>query len=502
MDHDHSAPAEPALSPSQLLIASVKQEAAALTKPFDEWSSNDIDVSGKHTFIDASNKADIRLVFQFFREYEVPQTSACLLVPDWPKARFNHYLKGGQLLKQYPGGTIQKYPVKLVHMLVKQVQLSALSDDALCMTFQGRAAGYPALVAADSQASHVFIRRSLIERSGAHMTPVNETVKLADGISHAGLIGICAFKLQIGPLHDSVRAYVMNDLASHHDVILGQDWLIARKAVLNYEHMCMSVKKGDRKYTLKSFRVPHVPVMAQDSPVLMSAAQVKRALAKHADNSFLVMVRDVQEEDDGPDPSKPLAGPANLPEDADKHIGNGICDRSAIRALLKKFEHVSKTELPGLPPDRPEFRAEPIIRLKPGAQPPAPRMYRLSPSEKKEVERQVAQMLRQGLIQPSSSPYGAPMLFVPKPNGALRGVFDWRALNALSIRDVSPLPRIDDLIDQLRGSKVWSSTDFTQGYYQVRLHPDDVPKTAFKTHIGLYEFKVIAMGLSGSPAAF
>jgi len=146
---------EPALDPRRGWLQLAKAEAAGLTKPFEEYS--DMQVAGKHTFIDASEKAEVRKVFAFFREHEVPQTSACILVPDWPNARFNHYLKGSQLLKQYASGTLQKYPVNLIYVPARQVQLSAVSSNALTMSFQGTAAGYPVMIGADSQASHIFI---------------------------------------------------------------------------------------------------------------------------------------------------------------------------------------------------------------------------------------------------------------------------------------------------------------------------------------------------------
>jgi len=114
----------------------------------------------------------------------------------------------------------------------------------------------------------------------------------------------------------------------------------------------------------------------------------------------------------------------------------------------------------------------------------------------------VSALLKSGMIQPSSSPFGAPLLFVPKKDGTLRGVIDYRALNRITVKDKYPLPRIDDLIDQLRGSRVYSSLDLTQGYYQLPIADADVPKTAFKTHIGLYEYKVLPMGLSNAPSTF
>jgi hypothetical protein len=149
-------------------------------------------------------------------------------------------------------------------------------------------------------------------------------------------------------------------------------------------------------------------------------------------------------------------------------------------------------------------------------------MYRLSPLEKAEVEKQVKDLLAKGYIQPSSSPYGAPLLFVPKPNGTLRMCTDWRALNSQTIKDSFPLPRIDDLVDQLKGSRCHSSCDLQSGYWQIRISDQssynpgasapgipgaaisggDAYKTAFTTHIGHFEWKVLAFGLTNAPATF
>jgi hypothetical protein len=118
------------------------------------------------------------------------------------------------------------------------------------------------------------------------------------------------------------------------------------------------------------------------------------------------------------------------------------------------------------------------------------------------MQRQIEELLQKGWVEPSTSPYGAPILFVGKKDGGLRMCIDYRALNKLTVKNRYPLPRIDDLFDQLRGAQYFSSIDLAQGYHQIRIPPEDVPKTAFRTPIGHFQFKVLCFGLTNAPATF
>ena len=129
-------------------------------------------------------------------------------------------------------------------------------------------------------------------------------------------------------------------------------------------------------------------------------------------------------------------------------------------------------------------------------------MHRLLPTELAEVKNQVEDLLDKGLIQSSTSPYGAPILFVKKNDNTLRMVNDYRDINKLMIKNRYPVPRVDDLSDQLHGAKVFSSLNLMSGYHQIRIKDSDIPKTAFRTPMGHYEFKVLCFGLKKSPSTF
>ncbi|GJZ13506.1 putative reverse transcriptase domain-containing protein [Tanacetum coccineum] len=155
--------------------------------------------------------------------------------------------------------------------------------------------------------------------------------------------------------------------------------------------------------------------------------------------------------------------------------------------------------MPGLPPARPvEFQ----IDLIPGAAPVARAPYRLAPSEMKELSEQLQELSDKGFIRPSSSPWGAPVLFVKKKDGSFRMCIDYRELNKLTVKNRYPLPRIDDLFDQLQGSSIYSKIDLRSGYHQLRVREQDIPKTAFRTRYGHYEFQVMPFGLTNAPAVF
>nr|CAD39902.2 OSJNBa0065B15.6 [Oryza sativa Japonica Group] len=167
--------------------------------------------------------------------------------------------------------------------------------------------------------------------------------------------------------------------------------------------------------------------------------------------------------------------------------------------IVRDYPDVFPDDLPGMPPKRDiEFR----IDLVPGTTPIHKRPYRMAANELAEVKRQVDDLLQKGYIRPSSSLWGAPVIFVEKKDHTQRMCVDYRALNDVTIKNKYPLPRIDDLFDQLKGATVFSKIDLRSGYHQLRIKEEDIPKTAFTTRYGLFECTVMSFGLTNAPAFF
>ena len=156
-----------------------------------------------------------------------------------------------------------------------------------------------------------------------------------------------------------------------------------------------------------------------------------------------------------------------------------------------------------LPKGMPQVKLSPLIRLKDGEDAaPCKPAYKLTKEHAIELRKQIDYYLAQGWIRPSDSPYGAPILFIPKANGKLRMCIDYRALNKLTVKDKYPLPDIEQIMDLLSGATHFSKIDLAQGYHQCQLDDSDVPKTAFRSILGAYEWLVLGFGLTNAVPAF
>ncbi|GJU90583.1 putative reverse transcriptase domain-containing protein [Tanacetum coccineum] len=248
------------------------------------------------------------------------------------------------------------------------------------------------------------------------------------------------------------------------DIILGIDWLAAHRATID----CHS-----RRVLFGDIRTPefiyHGSLPGKSMKII--SALKARTLLSHGCEGFLATIHDT------------------------------TSDVSSIhdQPIVSEFQDVFPEELPGIPPIRDvEFN----IELIPGAEPISKAPYRMAPIELKELKDQLQELLERGFIRPSVSPWGAPVLFVKKKDGSMRLCIDYRELNKITIRNRYPLPRIDDLFDQLQGAKHFSKIDLRSGYHQLRVKEQDISKTAFRTRYGHYEFLVMPFGLTNAPAVF
>jgi hypothetical protein len=175
-----------------------------------------------------------------------------------------------------------------------------------------------------------------------------------------------------------------------------------------------------------------------------------------------------------------------------KFVGDNI-------RVVRDFLDVFPEELPGMPPDR---EVEFVIDLFPGTAPISKWPYRMSVEELKELKKQLTELQEAGYIHPSSSPWGASVLFVQKKDGSQRMCMDYRSLNDVTVKNKYPLPCIEDLFDQMRGARVFSKIDLRVGYHQMKIRPSDIPKMDFSTRYGLYEFIVMSFGLTNASSYF
>jgi hypothetical protein len=167
--------------------------------------------------------------------------------------------------------------------------------------------------------------------------------------------------------------------------------------------------------------------------------------------------------------------------------------------VVQEYSDVFPEELPVMPPDR---GIEFLIELLPGTSPISKRPYRMPINELVELKKQITELWAKGFIRPSSSPWGAPVLFVEKKDGTQWMCIDYRSLNEVTIRNKYPHPRIEDLFDQMKGAGVFSKIDLRSRYHQLRIRESDIPKTTFCTRYGLYEYTVMSFGLTNAPAYF
>ena len=321
----------------------------------------------------------------------------------------------------------------------------------------------------------------------------DDEVTLADGtvVSTAGYV---QFVMKCGDFKGKIVARVFPNL--HKECILGIPWLEYENPDIDWTRRHVTIQRPGCILTLPVVR------RRQQKPSietvnLCSAKQVARWFRRRkVEQAYLAFIRPVHDKEEIVPvvPEKTETGC-----DVEKAYHKDMPEE--IKAVLQDYKDIFPTDLPpGLPPVRMghEFKIELEDETPPIHRP----IYKLSPLELEEAKKQIQYMLEHGYIRPSISPYGAPVLFAPKKDGGLRFCIDYRWLNKKTIKNRYPLPLPEELFDRLGGATIYSSIDLRSGYWQVPLRKEDIPKTAFKTRWGLYEFLVVPFGVSNAPAQF
>ena len=301
-----------------------------------------------------------------------------------------------------------------------------------------------------------------------------QQIQMPDGHHQSSSEVVPSAKLQIGDYHDSVKL-IVTDIASF-DIILGKPWLTHLNPDIDWQTNTIHFSHRGRHIMLQT---PPPPLTSEPTATLISAIKLKKYLKKRH-QCYAAFIRAANDHSD--------VNQARRHEDTD------------IANILEDFQDVTPEQLPKeLPPKRHvDFRIETI----PGSAPPSRTTHRMSYPELDELKKQLGEYLEHGWIRPSTSPYGAPILFVKKKDGSMRMCVDYRALNKITVKNRYPLPRIDELFDRLQGAKYLSKIDLRSGYHQIRIAEEDIPKTAFRPRYGHFEFLVLPFGLTNAPATF
>ncbi|KAL0540408.1 hypothetical protein IC582_024645 [Cucumis melo] len=324
--------------------------------------------------------------------------------------------------------------------------------------------GHYALVLFDSGSSHSFISSAFVSHARLEVEPLHHVLSVSTPSGECMLSKekVKACQIEISGHVIEVTLIVLDML--DFDVILGMDWLAANHASID----CSRKEVTFNPPSMASFKFKGGG--SKSLPQVISAIRASKLLSQGT-WGILASVVDTRE--------------------ADVSLSS--------EPVVRDYPDVFPEELPGLPPHR---EVEFAIELEPGTVPISRAPYRMAPAELKELKVQLQELLDKGFIRPSVSPWGAPVLFVKKKDGSMRLCIDYRELNKVTVKNRYPLPRIDDLFDQLQGATMFSKIDLRSGYHQLRIKDEDVPKTAFRSRYGHYEFIVMSFGLTNAPAVF
>jgi hypothetical protein len=397
----------------------------------------------------------------------------------------------------------------------------------------------------DTGASKCFIGIDTVRRLKLALQPSSlKSVATAAG-KVVPTLGSVVFPIQLDAIVLEITAHVLPSFLEKIQLIIGEDWMESHSVTLSYNPSQCTIKTDDGLHSVVLQKLntgnpfgplvrkgPHpegiqaqagahpeeanyLEVDPQNNEI--SARMAALLLKRHHRTAFVALIR--------PHEIAACPGPPNLviatgqetnPGDPESqtprscvpsdlaipdltHISPQL--RKRLQDLVLEFSDIfSETPLAGgALVDIPEH----TIDLIPGSKPAFRRNYRMSPLEQAELKKQVLDFLEKRIITPSNSPFGAPVLFIPKSNGGLRFCLDYRGLNDITVKTRYQLPRIDDLLDTAKGAAYFSTLDMAGGYnFQIKIAPEDRAKTAFSTPFGHFEWTVLPMGICNSPSSY
>lgn len=350
-----------------------------------------------------------------------------------------------------------------------QISLNAITGSVSFRTMRvrGNVKKRLMMILIDSGSTHNFLSPEIVKRTGCL---VDETealpVMVADGtMMHSK--AVCKnfeWQMQGTDFKADMRVLPLQGC----DMVLGIQWLSTLGPITwDFQNLCMEFHLNGKKHVLRGGK--------KEENSLVGSSKMNRILKKSVSGVLAAQIFSL-------------------------HVGDTDVQQQDLemKKMLDSFEDIFQEPI-GLPPMRPHDHH---IPLKSDAEPTSTRPYRYPYFQKNEIEKIVAELLKSGVIRNSVSPFSSPVLLVRKKDAGWRMCVDYRALNKVTIKDKFPIPIIDELLDELNGATFFSKLDLRSGYHQIRVHSPDIPKTAFRTHAGHYEFLVMPFGLTNAPSTF
>ena len=362
----------------------------------------------------------------------------------------------------------------LPELVMNESDLSVDEDipaDSVLLCILGALNGIEVTFLIDSGASECFLSTSFVEKNKIKTRKTKEklNIQLADGTVRVSNLMVEQACVTFTDHAEFIDFSVIG--LPKYEAILGKPWLNRWNPVIDWKRNNLAWNMGSRVITVQGLQEPHSSgvvssLFQRRGTVDLISAQRMRKLARK-EPVYVAMVRTTNDDS---------AETGNFTNEAQEQCTVSVGEEKTktpypkqVQSILNEFSDIFPKDLPaGLPPSR---DVDHRIELVPGAEPPHRAPYRMSPKGLDELKQQLQDLTEKGYIQLLVSPFGAPVLFVPKKDRGMRMCIDYRALNRVTVHNRYPLPRIDELLDRLRGAKFFTKIDLCSGYHQFRVHP-------------------------------